>query len=235
MYLTAATAVLSLAALGQAELSRTRLNRHGYNITLPHGPLPHNSTANSTRCTSLTSATQDDWQQANTNAWLSNWLKTNADAISNSGFISTFADLVLGQPGWTCELGGSCELPCIRLRQSTSNNNNLEARDTSSGTLGQQAANVGSSLQNLNSAFSEMQALFATAIGQTNSVLNGIIGDFWFEADTSSLDLTNGLHALGTVIGLVAAFATGGAAAPAGVLTTLYNGGVTQATSTLPA
>ncbi|KAJ5624508.1 hypothetical protein N7510_000817 [Penicillium lagena] len=225
----ATVAVLSLAALGEAGLIHDGLIHRGTsnNSTLPHGQ-------NSTSCIPLTDATQQDWQDANTNSWLSNWLKTNADAISKSGFISAFGELVLGQTGWTCELGENCTLPCLKRTPSTIKHAHLQARDTSQGSATQQAANVGSSLVNLNEAFNEMQTLFNSAVGETNSALDGIIGDFWFEADTSSLDLANGLHALGIVLGLVASFATGGAAAPAAALSTLFAGGVTEALSVLP-
>lgn len=274
MRFATAAAVLSLTALGEAELLHARFHHHGnstnstllhglngtishgLNHTLSHGlnstllhgllnstlhhntTLHHNSTQNHTSCMTFTNLSPQDWVDADTDSWLADWWQKNVDAIHQNGFAVTFGELVLGQQNWSCLVGEPCEVPCIPQTASMAHQNGtLRVRQSSSSTSSQQAGNVANSLSNMQGAFGSLSTAFtqaAAAIG--NGGEDAMVANFWSGSQT---DLNNQsgstgsgntaqiLHAIGAIIGLGAAMATGGAAIPAAVISTLYSNGVT--------
>ncbi|GAB1212727.1 hypothetical protein ATERTT37_001874 [Aspergillus terreus] len=206
--------------------------------TIPSPPKPSNSSIplhphNSTGCLSLQYLNQADWQQSNTGTWLDNWWTANAAAISQNGFLNTFAELALNDPGWTCPIDGTCQVPCIPVKQTGVQGNLLARADPLASST--QTGYVANSLSNLQNQFNTLYSILNSAGTKTSLDINSLVQNFWYDgSQDSTMDLSEGLRSFGLILGLGAAIATGGAVMPAAVASALFSNVVTLVFGGLP-
>lgn len=240
---TIAATALSLGTLGDAELLHERFHRMGRSpnstsTTIPSPPKPSNSSIplhphNSTGCLSLQNLNQADWKQSNTGTWLDNWWTANSAAISQNGFLNTFAELALNDPGWTCPIDGTCQVPCIPVKQTGVQGNLLARADPLASST--QTGYVANSLSNLQTQFNTLYSILNSAGTKTSLDINSLVQNFWYDgSEDSTMDLSEGLRSFGLILGLGAAIATGGAVMPAAVASALFSNVVTLVFGGLP-
>ena len=145
--------------------------------------------------------TTADWNAINMDSWLNDWWNNYSSAItSNSyGFAGAFGNWAIGNPDFNCQTDGStsdCDFnPCDIVTL----NNNPDV---------QQAYYVMESLNRFHSYFTGLGQAFTTS-----SIAAALSKDEWAETfyidkdDKAATILKEILNALGTIIGLVGAFA----------------------------
>ena len=145
--------------------------------------------------------TTTDWDAINMDSWLNDWWTNYSSAItSNSyGFAGAFGNWAIGNPDFNCQTDGStsdCDFnPCDIVTL----NNNPDV---------QQAYYVMESLNRFHSYFTGLGQAFTTS-----SIAAALAKDEWAETfyidkdDKAATILKEILNALGTIIGLVGAFA----------------------------
>ena len=145
--------------------------------------------------------TTADWNAINMDSWLNSWWTNYSSAItSNSyGFAGAFGNWAIGNPDFNCQTDGStsdCDFnPCDIVTL----NNNPDV---------QQAYYVMESLNRFHSYFTGLGQAFTTS-----AIAAALSKDNWAETfyidkdDKAATILKELLNALGTIIGLIGAFA----------------------------
>lgn len=142
-----------------------------------------------------------DWDAINMDSWLNGWWTNYSSAITaNSyGFAGAFGDWAIGNPDFNCQSDGSTSDCVFDPCDSRVLNNNPDV---------QQAYYVMESLNRIHTYFTGLGQAFTTS-----AIAAALAKDEWAETfyrdkdDKAATVLKELLNLLGTIIGLVAAFA----------------------------
>ncbi|THC91178.1 hypothetical protein EYZ11_009367 [Aspergillus tanneri] len=163
--------------------------------------------------------TPQSWQHANTDGWLNAWWTAHAaQRTGNSnGFTGAFGEWALGEPDWSCQISGNennCNLnPC----------DNQVLNGLGNGT--QQAYYVAHAISNLHGYIRGLEDAFQSSAISSSYDQDAIVNNFWW--DDNNWDptvLKEVLGAIGTILGLGAAFAAPAIATEVGAVSALYSG-----------